>query len=338
MIATSRTNKNSKIVITQTPLRLSFFGGSSDIKEFYIKNKGCVISSTINKHIYVILKNHGDLFDEKYRLNYQYSENVNTVTDIKNNIIRECLKYFKIDEPLYISTIADIPAKSGLGSSSSFTVGLLNALYSYIGQAASAGRLAEEACHIEIEVLKSPIGKQDQHAAAFGGFNKFDFSISGVQSQSLEMMIDPKQLFENIQLFWTGIERSADDVLHSIDFSDPASEKKVMSIVKDCENVFEKIKNKKIKNFGDLGKLFDKSWQTKKSLSNKISSNIIDEAYNRAKDAGSLGGKIAGAGGGGFLLLITPRDKKNQVTNSLTNLIPMPINYEPYGSRVILNN
>ena len=330
--------KKSQIVITQTPLRVSFFGGSSDIKEFYIKNKGCVISSTIDKYIYVTLKSLGNLFDEKYRLNYQYSESVNTLKDIKNNIIRECLKFFKINEPLYISTVADIPANSGLGSSSSFAVGLLNALYSYTGQKVSAGKLAEEACHIEIEVLKSPIGKQDQYAAAFGGFNKFDFNNSGVQSQSLEMMIDPKQLFENIQLFWTGVKRSANEVLSSIDFSDSATEQKVQSIVKDCQHVFEKIKNKKIKNFEDIGKFFDKSWQTKKSLSKKISNKIIDESYNRAQEAGSLGGKVAGAGGGGYLLLITPNDKKKQVINSLNNLSPVPIRYEPYGSRVIMKN
>jgi len=328
----------SQIVITQTPLRLSFFGGSSDIKSFYKNNKGCVISSTINKYIYVTLKKHGDLFDEKYRLNYQYSENLNSVGDIKNNIIRECLKYFKIDEPLYISTVADIPAKSGLGSSSAFTVGLLNALYAYTGQKVSAGKLAEEACHIEIEIMKSPIGKQDQYAAAFGGLNKFDFDSSGVQSQSLEMMVDTNKLFNNIQLFWTGVERNADDVLNSVDFTSTLNEQKVQSIVKDCQNVFEMIRKKEMKNFEVLGKLLDKSWQTKKSLSKKISNKIIDDAYTSAKNAGSVGGKVAGAGGGGFLLLITPDDKKKQVTDSISSLKHVSINYEPHGSRVIINN
>ena len=175
--------------------------GSSDIETFYKKNKGCVISTSIDKYIYVTLKTHGNLFDEKYRLKYQYSENLDTIKNIKNNIIREYLSYFKIKDPLYISTAADIPAKSGLGSSSAFTVGLLNALYAYTGQKVSSGKLAEVACHIEIEIMKSPIGKQDQYAAAFGGLNKFDFTNSGVQTQSLETAIDTKKLFDNIQLF-----------------------------------------------------------------------------------------------------------------------------------------
>jgi len=328
----------AKIVITQTPLRLSFFGGSSDIESFYLKNNGCVISSTIDKYIYVTLKSHGNLFDEKYRLNYQQAENLDNVKDIKNNIIRECLNFFKIEEPLYISTVADIPSQSGLGSSSSFTVGLLNALYSYTGKKVSAGKLAEEACHIEIEVIKSPIGKQDQYAAAFGGLNKFDFSSSGVQSQSLDMMINPIDVFKNFQLFWTGVKRSADDILNSISFTNPNNVENIKSIVKDCENVFEKIKQKEINNFENLGKIFDKSWQSKKMLSTKISNKSIDDAYTLAKNRGSLGGKIAGAGGGGFLLLITPINKQKQVMDSLVNFTEVPIKYEPHGSRVIMSS
>ena len=330
--------KEAKIVITQTPLRLSFFGGSSDIESFYLKNNGCVISSTIDKYIYVTLKSHGNLFDEKYRLNYQQAENLDNVKDIKNNIIRECLNFFKIEDPLYISTVADIPSQSGLGSSSSFTVGLLNALYSYTGKKVSAGKLAEEACHIEIEVIKSPIGKQDQYAAAFGGLNKFDFSSSGVQSQSLDMMINPIDVFKNFQLFWTGVKRSADDILNSISFTNPNNVENIKSIVKDCENVFEKIKQKEINNFENLGKIFDKSWQSKKMLSTKISNKSIDDAYTLAKNRGSLGGKIAGAGGGGFLLLITPINKQKQVTDSLVNFTEVPIKYEPHGSRVIISS
>ena len=330
--------KEAKIVITQTPLRLSFFGGSSDIESFYLKNNGCVISSTIDKYIYVTLKSHGNLFDEKYRLNYQQAENLDNVKDIKNNIIRECLNFFKIEDPLYISTVADIPSQSGLGSSSSFTVGLLNALYSYTGKKVSAGKLAEEACHIEIEVIKSPIGKQDQYAAAFGGLNKFDFSSSGVQSQSLDMMINPIDVFKNFQLFWTGVKRSADDILNSISFTNPNNVENIKSIVKDCENVFEKIKQKEINNFENLGKIFDKSWQSKKMLSTKISNKSIDDAYTLAKNRGSLGGKIAGAGGGGFLLLITPINKQKQVMDSLVNFTEVPIKYEPHGSRVIMSS
>ena len=166
-----------KTIITKTPLRISFFGGGSDIKKFYLKKRGLIISSTIDKYIYVTIKRHGNTFDEKYRINYQQSENVNKINKIKNNIIRESLKYLKIDEPLYISTIADIPARSGLGSSSSFTVGLLKGLFELKHKKISKKELAELACKIEIDIIKSPIGKQDQYAAAFGGLNKFIFSI-----------------------------------------------------------------------------------------------------------------------------------------------------------------
>ena len=175
-----------KTIITRTPLRISFFGGGSDIKKFYSKKRGMVISSTIDKFIYVTIKKHGKTFDEKYRLNYQKSENVNNVNNIKNNIIRESLKYLKITEPLYISTIADIPSMSGLGSSSSFTVGLLKGLFALKNKKISKKKLAELACKIEIDLLKSPIGKQDQYAAAYGGINKFVFYKKNVQVYSLK--------------------------------------------------------------------------------------------------------------------------------------------------------
>ena len=205
-----------KTIITKTPLRISFFGGGSDIKKFYLKKRGLIISSTIDKYIYVTIKRHGNTFDEKYRINYQQSENVNKINKIKNNIIRESLKYLKIDEPLYISTIADIPARSGLGSSSSFTIGLLKGLFELKNKKISKKELAELACKIEIDVIKSPIGKQDQYAAAFGGLNKFIFSKNSVSIESLEKKIDPKFIFQNLQLFFTGIYRSTNSILSSI--------------------------------------------------------------------------------------------------------------------------
>ena len=211
--------KNLKTVITRTPLRISFFGGGSDIKKFYIKNKGLVISSAINKFIYVTIKKHGKTFDERFRLNYQKSENIDKVKDIKNNIIRESLKYLNIDEPLYISTIADIPSMSGLGSSSAFTVGLLKGLFALKNKKINKKKLAELACKIEIDVLKSPIGKQDQYAAAYGGVNRFIFTKENVSILPLEKKIKPEKLFKNLQLFFTGIYRSSYKVLSSLNSS-----------------------------------------------------------------------------------------------------------------------
>src|SRR5271170_4751491 len=168
-----------KMVLTRTPLRVSFAGGGTDLSDFYERDYGAVLSTAIDQYIYVTVKRHGDIFDEKVRLNYSKSEGVVSVDAVKNNIARECLRFLQIDPPIYISTVGDLPASTGLGGSSSFAVGLLNALHAFRGERVSAGQLAEEACHIEIEVLKEPIGKQDQYAAAFGGLNFLRFSPGG---------------------------------------------------------------------------------------------------------------------------------------------------------------
>lgn len=329
--------KIPKTIITKTPLRISFFGGGSDIKRFYLKKRGLIISSTINKYIYVTIKRHGNTFDEKYRINYHQSENVNKINKIKNNIIRESLKYLKIDEPLYISTIADIPARSGLGSSSSFTVGLLKGLFELKHKKISKKELAELACKIEIDIIKSPIGKQDQYAAAFGGLNKFIFSKNSVLIESLEKKIDPKFIFQNLQLFFTGIYRSTNSILGSIQNS---SENKIYmdTIVKNAEDAYKVLKHNKKDKLNIIGNLFDKSWNIKKSLSKKISNKRINEHYDKAINAGALGGKISGAGGGGFLLFVTPKNKRKNVLKSLNPLTCLPITYEPNGSRVIFRD
>jgi D-glycero-alpha-D-manno-heptose-7-phosphate kinase len=326
-----------KTIITKTPLRISFFGGGSDIKKFNLKKKGLIISSTIDKYIYVTIKRHGNTFDEKYRINYQQSENVSKRNKIKNNIIRESLKYLKIDEPLYISTIADIPARSGLGSSSSFTVGLLKGLFELKNKKISKKKLAELACKIEIDVIKSPIGKQDQYAAVFGGLNKFIFSKNSVSIESLEKKIDPKFFFKNLQLFFTGIYRSTNTILSSINNS---SENKIYmnTIVRNAEDAYKVLKINKKNKLNIIGDLFDKSWNLKKSLSKKISNKRINTYYNKAISAGALGGKISGAGGGGFLLFITPKNRRKKVIESLNSLTYLPIMYEPNGSRVIFRD
>lgn len=325
--------KNFKTIITRTPLRISFFGGGSDIKKFYIKNKGVVISSTINKFIYVTIKKHGTTFDEKYRLNYQKSENVNKIDRIKNNIIRESLKYLNIDEPLYISTIGDIPAMSGLGSSSAFTVGLLKGLFALKNKKINKKELAELACKIEIDILKSPIGKQDQYAATYGGINKFIFGKKIVKVVPLQKKINSNLFFKNLQLFFTGIYRNSYKVLSSIN-SNSKNQNSIKNIVKKSEIAF-KILVKSNKKINLIGKLFKESWNIKKSLSKKITNKTINLSYNKALKAGAVGGKIAGAGGGGFLLFITPKKKLIKVKKTLKNLIHVPIKYEPTGSIII---
>ncbi len=325
--------KNFKTIITRTPLRISFFGGGSDIKKFYIKNKGVVISSTINKFIYVTIKKHGTTFDEKYRLNYQKSENVNKIDRIKNNIIRESLKHLNIDEPLYISTIGDIPAMSGLGSSSAFTVGLLKGLFALKNKKINKKNLAELACKIEIDILKSPIGKQDQYAATYGGINKFIFKKNIVKVVPLQKKINSELFFKNLQLFFTGIYRNSYKVLKSIN-SNSRNQNSIRNIVEKSEIAF-KILVKSNKKINLIGKLFKESWNIKKSLSKKITNKTINLSYNKALRAGAVGGKIAGAGGGGFLLFITPKKKLIKVRKSLKNLIHVPIKYESTGSIII---
>jgi len=192
-------------VLTRTPLRVSFAGGGTDLAAFYDVQHGSVISTAINKYIFVTVKRHGDVFNEAIRLNYSKSEQVQQIDEIENNIARECLKFLEIDPPIYISTVGDLPASTGLGGSSSFAVGLLNALHAYRGERVSASQLAEEASHIEIEVLKEPIGKQDQYAAAFGGLNLFCFKAGGdVTVEPVRLLNGTlKSLFDRILMFWT---------------------------------------------------------------------------------------------------------------------------------------
>ena len=201
----------NKLITTVTPLRVSFFGGGTDLKKFYQINGGQVISATINKYIYVTIKDHSKLYNEKYRLNYSITEKVSSVDKIKNDIIRACLKLLEIDTPLSISTYSDLPANSGLGSSSSFCVGLLNALHHYLGESVTVGQLADEACKVEIEILKNVIGKQDQYIAAYGGFNNIIFSKNNsVQIEPIDLKLKQiNYLFDNSYWFGQALKRRA---------------------------------------------------------------------------------------------------------------------------------
>src|SRR5215813_8162112 len=200
-------SSSPRIVVTRTPLRVSFAGGGTDLAAFYERGGyGAVLSTAVNKYIYVTVKQHGEVFNERIRLNYSKSERAQRIEDIENNIARECLRFLQVEPPLYISTVGDLPASTGLGGSSSFAVGLLNALHAFRGERVSAGELAEEACHIEIEALKQPIGKQDQYAAAFGGVNFFSFEPDGVVKVEPQRLKNGtlKRLFNCVLMFWTG--------------------------------------------------------------------------------------------------------------------------------------
>src|SRR3954451_15381330 len=211
-----RRNRGARgMIVTRTPLRISFAGGGTDLAEFYEQDFGAVFSTAIDKYIYVSVKRHGEVFDERVRINYSKSEVVDEIDDVRNDIARECLRFLDIDPPIYVSTVGDLPASTGLGGSSAFAVGLLNALHAFNGERVTAGQLAEEASHIEIEVLGEPIGKQDQYAAAFGGLNLFCFKPNGAVTVEPHRVKQTTlgQIFERMMLMWTGHQRDTRDVL-----------------------------------------------------------------------------------------------------------------------------
>jgi D-glycero-alpha-D-manno-heptose-7-phosphate kinase len=324
------------LIVTRTPLRLSFAGGGTDLAEYYERDFGAVLSTAVNQYLYVTLKPHGHLFDEKYRLNYSENEQVDTLDNIKNDIARECLRLLSVDPPIYISTVSDVPASSGLGSSSSFAVGLLNALHALRGERPSAGRLAEEAAHVEIDVLKRPIGKQDHYAAAFGGLNYFCFLPDG--RVTLEPQHPPNghldKLFDHVLMFSTGIWRDAGDVLTEQKSNTSINLEHLTTMRSQAQQLRGVIQNGfRPEKFGEV---MDAGWQLKRQLATGISNDRIDTWYQRARDAGAWGGKLAGAGGGGFLALIAPPDRHNDVRRALSDLKDVRVSYESQGSRLLL--
>ena len=327
----------SAYIVTRTPLRVSFNGGGTDIKYYYEKEKGLTLSTTVDKYIYVTVKEHGDLFDEKVRLNYSETENVSKFDYIKNNIIRECLNFFNISKSIYISTISDIPASSGLGSSSSFAVGLINALNVLKGNSLTCEELAEQASYIEIDVLDSPIGKQDHYAAAFGGFNLFNYQKSGkVIVENFQDRNNLKQVFNNAMFFWTGKSRSASKVLTN----------QKINFGKNIENL-NLIKNLAIESSElfkrdfdiiKFGKIIDNSWSLKRKLSNEISNDEFDDVYKKAKEVGAIGGKILGAGGGGFFMIIAEKKYHQEIKKTFGKYEQIKINPTEDGTKLLYSN
>lgn len=326
-----------RLVITRTPMRVSFAGGGTDLAAFYEQGYGAVFSTAINQYIYVTVKQHGEVFNERIRLNYSKSEQAQTIDEVENNIARECLRFLQIDTPIYISTVGDLPACTGLGSSSCFAVGLLNALHAFRGDRVSAGQLAEEACHIEIDVLKEPIGKQDQYAAAFGGLNYFRFRPGGGVTVEPQRMSNSalKKVFGSLMLFWTGIFRDAGVVLSE---QKAKTLQKMDSLVAMREQAFElqRVVGNGYCDMEAFGAILDQGWQLKQGLASLISSKDINDWYERARTAGAYGGKVCGAGGGGFLLFVVPPTHQDAVRKAIPELLEAPIGPEVHGSQILL--
>jgi D-glycero-alpha-D-manno-heptose-7-phosphate kinase len=333
----NRTSADPGFIMTRTPLRVSFAGGGTDLADFYQHEPGVVLSTAINQYIYVTVKRHGSVFNESIRLNYSKSEQVQSIDQIENDIARECLRFLEIDPPIYVSTVADLPASTGLGGSSSFAVGLLNALHAFRGERVSAGQLAEEACHIEIGVLKQPIGKQDQYAAAFGGLNFFSFKAGGAVTVEPQRLNNGglKHLFDSILMFWTGHQRDSSSVLSEQKANTPAKMDSLRHM-RDHAFALQELCSGNSFSIEKFGAILNQSWQLKRGLSSKITNNEIDRWYDAAMAAGADGGKLCGAGGGGFLLFIARPEKHDAVRRALAGLTQVPVVHEVHGSQVCM--
>ena len=322
------------MIVTQTPLRVSFLGGGTDFRAFYALEDGCVLSSAIDKYIFVVIK---ERFDQKIRVSYTRTEMVDSVDEIQHDLVRECLRKTGITHGVEISTMADIPSEgSGLGSSSSLTVGLLNAMYNYCGTPVSVETLAREACEIEINTLGKPIGKQDQYIAAYGDLRTIRFRRDEVVDTNCLGLTNgtPRRLAQNLMLFYTNIARKSETVLaEQVDNINARLE--VLRLMKGLvEEAQHSLRAGKLDEFGAM---LDQGWQAKKKLASRITNNTIEEMYATARRAGAAGGKIAGAGGGGFLLLYCRPDNQESVRSALYGLRELPFALERDGSKVLFN-
>ena len=325
---------NHNMVISKTPLRITFVGGGTDLPSYYKSHGyGAVVSATINKYIYIIVNRR---FDNEIRIKYSKTEIVNNIEDIAHPLFREALKLLNITKSIEINSISELPTDRGgvgLGSSSSFLVGLLNALHAWIGETASPEQLAKEAVHIEREVLKEPGGKQDQYLASYGGIRYLRFnSDESVETERIELSEENyEKLKSRLLLFYTGIQRSSGEIHKKQSVSVEDNIESYRKMVELADQVRKKLKEGEIDS---LGKLLHENWILKERLANGISNDIIKEYYNKALFAGAEGGKLIGAGGGGFLLFFANPSKHDAIKQAL-NLQEMKFDFESLGSRII---
>lgn len=321
-----------EMIITRTPFRVSFAGGGSDIASFYEKHEGCVLSTAINKYMYISI--HPSFSKEKTVLKYSKTEIVDDIKDIEHVYFKQMLEMLGVKGVEIVST-ADVPAGTGLGSSSSFTVGTLNALYAYMGKYVSKEKLASTACDVEIKYLHNPIGKQDQYAAAYGGLNFYQFRKDGSVTVDPVLMRDDakEKLEQNLMMFYTGQLHSASKILkeQSTNITAGDKEKNQLRMCGLAHDLRDELQNN---NVDAMGEILHENWMLKKTLASGISNPAIDDAYSIAMEKGAKGGKLLGAGGGGFLLFYVPKDKQKEVKEAI-GLPQMPIEFDRQGSAVI---
>jgi D-glycero-alpha-D-manno-heptose-7-phosphate kinase len=322
------------VIITRTPFRISFAGGGTDLPSFYRAfDGGAVTSAAIDRFIHVLVN---EKFDPSIRVAYSRTENVESVDELQHGLVREALRLTHVHRAVEVHTIADIPGEgTGIGSSSSLTVGLLNALYGYKGQIVDPSRLAQEACRIEINILKGTLGKQDQYTAAFGGLHYFEFRADEtVRVHPIPLSLDDLDtLSRHLSLFYTGTARSAEPILKDQD-ARTTENKDTLLRMRDLAGATRDALV--ARNWDRVGALLDEGWQLKRGLTAGISNDQIDDWYARGKAAGALGGKITGAGGGGFLLMFHPPERSAQVAKALSPMERMPVRISAEGSRILM--
>jgi D-glycero-alpha-D-manno-heptose-7-phosphate kinase len=326
------------MIITRTPLRISFFGGGTDYPVWFREHGGAVLSTTINKCCYVTCRHMPPFFEYHSRVSYSKIENVNKNGAIEHPAVRGCLEFMGVEEGVEIHHVADLPARTGLGTSSAFTVGLLLALYAMREQTRNKHALALDAIHVEQNVLKEAVGSQDQTSAAYGGFNRIEFNRDG--SFDVRQVIAPSsrmaELQQHFALFFTGFSRTASEIAKEQIKQTPQKTRELESMrlmVDEAEDIVTN-PNRPIEEFG---RLLHESWQIKRTLTQNISNNSLDEIYSAGMSAGALGGKLLGAGGGGFMLFFVPPEKRGELRARLKNLLCVPFGFMKSGSQVVVN-
>jgi D-glycero-alpha-D-manno-heptose-7-phosphate kinase len=322
------------MIITRTPFRISFVGGGSDMETFYSRFPGAVLSTSINKFMYI--SSHRFFFPGQVRVKYSETETVNSIDELKHPLLREAMRKTGVTQGIEISSIADIPSGTGMGSSSSFTVGLLHCLYAVKRKYVTHEQLAREACEIEINILGEPIGKQDQYAAAYGGLNVIRFQPNGdVRVEPLYVKNETYlHLQKNLIMFYVGNQRKASDIL--TEQKKNASQDEKFNVLKSMVGLVEDLKNCLYsEQLDDFGKILHENWMLKQKLASQISNNYIDDIYNAGIKAGATGGKLLGAGGGGFMLFYCKESKRQKLIEALQPLEKFDFAFDRDGSKVI---
>ena len=324
------------MIISRTPFRISFFGGGTDYPVWYRENGGRVISTTIDKYCYVTLRELPPFFKYKHLLRYYEREEVNTIDEIKHPSIRECFKYLDINKNIELVHHADLPAQSGLGSSSTFTVGLLMAGYALNNKMRTKSQLANDAIEIEQRRIGESVGSQDQTAAAFGGFNRINFG--GYRELEVTPLTISTEKMSNLQdhlmLFFTGFSRNASDIAQKQIEITSSKTKELDIMVELCKEAEELLVSSE-NGFLEWGRLLNEQWKVKKSMTNLITNSKIDEIYAGGIRSGALGGKLLGAGGGGFMLFLVPPEKQEQVKINLNTILHVPFKFDFSGSQIV---